>query len=131
MRLRAPNHARSAARRRGRWSYVCGTNRQRPAHARATSGSRHSCRQHHAPCTRGPIEQGTMNITMQATRLHSLALLVAIILAIAQSRTAQGQEASADERARETEAKMTDDERFSLIISLIGPVPSVGVSRDK
>ena len=29
----------------------------------------------------------------------------------------------ADARARETEQQMTDDERFSLIISLIGAVP--------
>lgn len=36
-----------------------------------------------------------------------------------------------DERARATEAQMTDDERFSLIISLIGAVPSIGVPRDK
>jgi beta-glucosidase len=41
------------------------------------------------------------------------------------------QDTAADTRARETEAKMTDDERFSLIISLIGPVPSIGVPRDK
>ena len=38
---------------------------------------------------------------------------------------AQGQAASPDERARETEAKMTDDERFSLIISLLGPATLV------
>ena len=38
---------------------------------------------------------------------------------------------SPDERARETEQKMTDDERFSLIVSLIGAVPSIGVPRDK
>src|SRR5262245_39242912 len=41
------------------------------------------------------------------------------------------QDTPPDERARETEQKMTDDERFSLIISLIGPVPSLGVPRDK
>lgn len=40
-------------------------------------------------------------------------------------------EESADGRAYETEQKMTDDERFSLIISLIGPVPSIGVPRDQ
>ena len=38
---------------------------------------------------------------------------------------------SADERARETEQKMIDDERFSLIVSLIGAVPSIGVPRDR
>jgi beta-glucosidase len=37
----------------------------------------------------------------------------------------------AGRRAAEVEAQMTDDERFSLIISLIGAVPSLGVSRDK
>jgi beta-glucosidase len=36
-----------------------------------------------------------------------------------------------DTRARETEAQMTDDERFSLLVSLIGAVPSIGVPRDK
>src|SRR5262245_527275 len=41
------------------------------------------------------------------------------------------EDASIDARAKATEAKMTDDERFSLIISLIGPVPSLGVPRDK
>jgi beta-glucosidase len=34
-----------------------------------------------------------------------------------------------DQRARETEAQMTDDERFSLIISLLGP--ALGLPRDK
>jgi beta-glucosidase len=34
-------------------------------------------------------------------------------------------------RARETEQKMTDDERFSLVVSLIGAVPSIGVPRDE
>jgi len=36
---------------------------------------------------------------------------------------------SPEAQARETEQKMTDDERFSLIISLLGPVPSI-VPRD-
>src|SRR5262249_31426405 len=43
-------------------------------------------------------------------------------------------EASADQaeaRARETEEQMTDDERFSLLVSLLGAVPSLGVPRDK
>lgn len=34
-------------------------------------------------------------------------------------------------RAREIEEQMTDDERFSLIVSLIGAVPSIGVPRDE
>ena len=37
---------------------------------------------------------------------------------------------SPDERARATEQQMTDDERFSLLVSLIGAVPSIGVPRD-
>jgi hypothetical protein len=35
----------------------------------------------------------------------------------------------ADLRARETEQQMTDDERFSLIVSLISAVPIIGVPR--
>jgi beta-glucosidase len=40
-------------------------------------------------------------------------------------------DAAIDARARETEAKLTDDERFALIVSLIGAVPAIGVPRDK
>ena len=40
-------------------------------------------------------------------------------------------DASPAERAQAIEETMTDDERFSLIISLIGAVPSIGVPRDK
>src|SRR5262245_39824445 len=40
-------------------------------------------------------------------------------------------ETAADIRAREVEEEMTDDERFSLIISLLGAVPSLGVPRDE
>src|SRR5262249_23415205 len=40
-------------------------------------------------------------------------------------------ETAADLRAREVEEEMTDDERFSLIISLLGAVPSLGVPRDE
>jgi beta-glucosidase len=64
---------------------------------------------------------------MHAIRLRSLAFLLTMAL----SGVAQGQAASPDERARETEHQMTDDERFSLIISLIGAIPSMGVPRDK
>src|SRR5262245_34973505 len=38
---------------------------------------------------------------------------------------------AADLRAREVEQQMTDDERFSLIVSVIGAVPSIGVPRDR
>jgi beta-glucosidase len=34
-------------------------------------------------------------------------------------------------RAREVEKQMTDDERFSMIISVLGAVPLIGVVRDK
>jgi beta-glucosidase len=64
---------------------------------------------------------------MHAIRRRSLAFLLTMTL----SGVAQGQAASPDERARETEHQMTDDERFSLIISLIGAIPSMGVPRDK
>jgi beta-glucosidase len=48
-----------------------------------------------------------------------------LVIALAGATQAQ----TPDERAREIEAQMTDDERFSLIISLLGPVPS-SVPRD-
>jgi hypothetical protein len=38
-------------------------------------------------------------------------------------------ETDADVRASEVERRMTDDERFSRIVSLIGAVPSTGVPR--
>src|SRR5690606_20559955 len=37
--------------------------------------------------------------------------------------TTSGQEVDADARAREVEQQMTDDERFSLIISIFGYIP--------
>src|SRR5262245_20633973 len=40
-------------------------------------------------------------------------------------------DATIDARAREIEAKMIDDERFALLVSLIGAIPSMGVLRDK
>ena len=47
-----------------------------------------------------------------------------------QPRT-KASESDADVRARRVEEQMTDDERFSLLISLVGAVPAVGVPRDK
>ncbi len=38
--------------------------------------------------------------------------------------------ADPDERARRTEQQMTDDERFSLVVSVIGALPALGVPRD-
>src|SRR5262249_33060242 len=55
-------------------------------------------------------------------------------MAMAKRGHVENAEASADQaeaRARETEQQMTDDERFALIVSLIGAVPSLGVPRDK
>jgi beta-glucosidase len=40
---------------------------------------------------------------------------------------AGSREAEADARARETEARMTDDERFSLLVSVMGAGPAVAV----
>jgi beta-glucosidase len=53
-----------------------------------------------------------------------------MIMAKDQLTETEGSLSSADTRAREIEQQMTDDERFSLIISLIGAVPSIGVPRD-
>ncbi|MDT3684384.1 MAG: glycoside hydrolase family 3 C-terminal domain-containing protein [Pseudorhodoplanes sp.] len=50
--------------------------------------------------------------------------LVTGIIAAAASH-AQAQDTTPDERARNTEQRMTDDERFSLIISLLGPASIV------
>jgi hypothetical protein len=47
-----------------------------------------------------------------------------------QVKRVQAPAEEADARAREIEEQMTDDERFSLIVSLIGPVPSIKVPRD-
>lgn len=44
--------------------------------------------------------------------------------------TAIAEETQADARARETEQQMTDDERFSLIVSLMGIVPGSSVPPD-
>jgi beta-glucosidase len=68
---------------------------------------------------------------MHARQHRPRACLLTMTLTTALSGAAQGQAASPDERARETERQMTDDERFSLIISLIGAIPSMGVPRDQ
>jgi beta-glucosidase len=63
-------------------------------------------------------------------QLGTLMASAAIASAI-NSEGAMAQDASPDERAKAVEQQMTDDERFSLIISLMGAVPSIGVPRDK
>src|SRR5262245_55275610 len=50
---------------------------------------------------------------------------------VATASTLIADHSSADVRARETEARMTDDERFALLVSLVGSVPSIGVPRDR
>src|SRR5215471_11964829 len=62
---------------------------------------------------------------------HSIvaASILLTLLTLAPVPAAWSQE-SVDARARGTEQNMSDDERFSLIISLIGAVPSIGVPRD-
>jgi beta-glucosidase len=44
---------------------------------------------------------------------------------------AETAESAADERARAIEEQLTDDERFALIVSLIGALPAIGVPRDE
>src|SRR5262245_19853893 len=48
-----------------------------------------------------------------------------LAVGVATISAAQAQGATPDDRARDTEQKMTDDERFSLIISLLGPASIV------
>src|SRR5262249_47662645 len=72
-----------------------------------------------------------MRLNIAQVGMAFLAVSIAFLVTVALAGAAQGQTASPDERARQTEQKMTDGERFSLIISLMGPVPSVGVPRDK
>jgi beta-glucosidase len=57
-------------------------------------------------------------------------LLSLVLLAVNLPPSAFAQDGSAKARAIETEQQMTDDERFSMIVSLIGAVPSIGVPRD-
>lgn len=62
--------------------------------------------------------------------MRSLLASVAALTVALGSVPGVAQESGADIRARETEAQMTDDERFSMIVSLMGAVPSIGVPRD-
>jgi beta-glucosidase len=50
---------------------------------------------------------------------------LAVGVATMSAAHAQARDSTPDERARDTEQKMTDDERFSLIISLLGPASLV------
>ena len=66
-----------------------------------------------------------------ATIAGSAVLVATTADVLAQAASTRLPDSSADDRARETEEKMTDDERFALIVSLIGAVPSIGMPRDK
>lgn len=57
-------------------------------------------------------------------------LPIAVILSLIGGTMTHAQDSSADLRARETEQKMTDNERFSLLVSLIGAIPTIGIPRD-
>jgi len=58
-------------------------------------------------------------------------LTVATMQADAQTPSTDPIDHSWDARARESEQKMTDGERFSLILDLMGAAPSIGAPRDK
>src|SRR5262249_16186031 len=77
-----------------------------------------------------------VSTSQQISKLAGAAALLGstgVLPALAQTTSTESKssELSPDERARETEQKMTDDERFSLIVSLIGAVPSVGRPGDR
>jgi beta-glucosidase len=78
-----------------------------------------------------PERKNSMATTFTRRELGKVAGNAALSAGVMIVMPANAQEASPDERARLTEQKMTDDERFSLIISLIGAVPLIGVPRDK
>src|SRR5262249_57293281 len=50
---------------------------------------------------------------------------IAAGVAAGSAATAQAEDGTPDERARDTEQRMTDDERFSLLLSLLGPASLV------
>jgi hypothetical protein len=62
----------------------------------------------------GEILADALQLEVAMARNHSF-FIVILLLALATPTLAPGQGESADERARKTEAQMTDDERFGLI----------------
>jgi beta-glucosidase len=62
--------------------------------------------------------------------MRSFLAFVAALPMLLGSAPCLAQESEFDVRARETEQQMTDDERFSMIVSLMGAVPSIDVPRD-
>ena len=63
------------------------------------------------------------------SRSHRVFMLM-MLLALVTPTVAPAQGGSPDERARATEARMTDDERFSLLISILGNVPGGALAPD-
>jgi beta-glucosidase len=61
---------------------------------------------------------------------HLLFILI-MLLTLVTPTVAPAQGESPDERARQTESQMTDDERFSMIISIGGATRFTGGVRDK
>ncbi len=67
-----------------------------------------------------------------ACRTGGLKILVfGIVMLLSSVSLSLAQQTSPDVMAKETEQKMTDEERFSMITSLIGYVPALGMPRDK
>ena len=64
--------------------------------------------------------------TQLISKYRSILCVCCLIFSI----TANAQKESPDLRAAETEKKLTDDERFQLLYSVIGSVPSIGMPRD-
>src|SRR5262249_56189411 len=86
-------------------------------------------KQQPSPKQIGRLLSGDASMTTPTRRdLGKAAGTLAVGTAIIATR-AHAQDASPDERARITEQQMTDDERFSLVVSLIGALPSIAVPR--
>jgi beta-glucosidase len=78
-----------------------------------------------------PAKSGDALMTKLTRRQLGTLVVSAAAASATHSSAATAQDGSPDERAKAVEQQMTDDERFSLIISLIGAVPTIGVPRDK
>src|SRR3712207_9307519 len=67
---------------------------------------------------------------IHADRPHAVHSFLLISLCLGTSPGALAQEPSPDTRAAETERQMTDDERFSLLISILGNVAGSSIPPD-
>jgi len=66
-----------------------------------------------------------------ANQANSNATLFFLLLFLLSGTPSFGQQPSPDIRAKATEKQMNDDERFALITSLVGGVPSLGIPKDE